>query len=311
MAALVATNTWWLLLPAWALAGLAVSGLFILGHDASHGALFESKPLNRRVARLLMVPSLHVEAAWDLGHNRIHHGYTTREGFDFVWHPLTAAEYQALTPLRRLRHRAEWSFLGAGLYYVREVWWNKMMRFAGPDRHREAFRNGKVYVAIGGAALAIPFATIGWWQAGVLGALWAVVKLVVIPAMLFMQIIGWTVHLHHVAPDIRWWKRRDWTQFKGQMESTTIIELPRLLNVLFFHNIFVHVPHHVDVRIPFHQLPRAARAISEAFPGTVRWTTYRLREYVAGTRDCKLYDFDAGTWLPYRAATSPTARAQA
>jgi acyl-lipid omega-6 desaturase (Delta-12 desaturase) len=34
-----------------------------------------------------MGPSAHVEAAWDLGHNRIHHGYTTRQGFDFVWHP--------------------------------------------------------------------------------------------------------------------------------------------------------------------------------------------------------------------------------
>lgn len=304
--ALATTNTWWLLLPLWALAGLAVSGLFILGHDASHGALFESKVVNRRVARALMIPSLHVEAAWDLGHNRLHHGYTTREGFDFVWHPLTVEAYRELTPLKRLRHRAEWSFLGAGLYYIREVWWNKMMRFAGPDRHQKAFRQGKYIVAAGGAALAVPFALVGFWQGGLVGALWAVAKLLVIPALLFMQIIGWTVHLHHVAPDIRWWKKRDWTQFKGQMESTTIVDLPRFVNVLWLHNIFVHVPHHVDVRIPFHQLPKAAKAIAEGFPGMVHRKRYRIGEYLAGTRSCKLYDFEAGTWLPYTAARTPS-----
>ncbi len=57
-----------------------------------------------------MVPSAHVEAAWNLGHNRIHHGYTTREGFDFVWHPITVDDYRAMGKLARLRHRLEWSF---------------------------------------------------------------------------------------------------------------------------------------------------------------------------------------------------------
>jgi omega-6 fatty acid desaturase (delta-12 desaturase) len=76
---------------------------------------------------------------------------------------------------------------------------------------------------------------------------------------------------------------------------------------LWFHNIFVHVPHHVDVRIPFHQLPAAANAIEAAYPETVRRIRLSFREFLRSTKNCKLYDFEAGTWLPYSAAqTSPT-----
>jgi fatty acid desaturase len=75
---LALTDRWWLLLVLWPLAGLGVSGLFVLGHDASHGALLRSRRANLAVARVCMLPSLHLESAWDLGHNRIHHGYTTR-----------------------------------------------------------------------------------------------------------------------------------------------------------------------------------------------------------------------------------------
>ena len=83
MVGLVLVDAWWAVLGLWLLAGFAIAGLFVLGHDASHGALLESRRANRIVAQVCMAPSAHVEAAWDLGHNRIHHGYTTRQGFDF------------------------------------------------------------------------------------------------------------------------------------------------------------------------------------------------------------------------------------
>ena len=80
--------------------------------------------------------------------------------------------------------------------------------------------------------------------------------------------------------------------------------LPRLVNRLWLHNIMVHVPHHVDVRIPFHQLPAAADAIREAYPTTVRTIRLSVRSYLRTTSTCKLYDFEAGRWLPYSAAAS-------
>lgn len=301
---LVLTDSWWLTIVFWLFAGLGVAGLFVLGHDASHGALLEGRKANRLVARLCMIPSAHVEAAWDLGHNRIHHGYTTRQGFDFVWHPLTPEDYAGLSKLGRLRHRLEWSCLGSGAYFLRDVWWQKMMRYKANEKRRGAIRSDKAFLFVGLGIATAAAATIGGLRSGWTGAIWLPIELIVVPFLLFTQIIGWTVYVHHISPELRWWPRRQWNQFKGQMESTTIVKFPRVLNYLWFHNIFVHVPHHVDARIPFHQLPEAARAIAAAFPDKVREQKFRVRDYLANTKVCKLYDFEAGTWLPYTAATT-------
>ena len=298
---LALTNTWWAVGAWWILSGLAVSGLFVLGHDASHNALLDSRKANRVVAQVCMGPSVHVESAWDLGHNRIHHGYTTRQGFDFVWHPLTVAEYTALSPLKQLRHRFEWSWLGSGAYFLREVWWLKMWRFNAPGKRHDEIVRDKVVLGSALVALIAASVVLGALTGGVANAIWMPIKLLVVPFLLFTQIIGWTVYIHHVAPDIRWWTRREWTQFHGQMDSTTILNTPRIINFLWFHNIFVHVPHHVDARIPFHKLPKAAAAIAAAYPDTVRVSTYSFRKYLRDARACKLYDFEAAAWLPYPA----------
>lgn len=299
---LALTDRWWVTLALWPLAGLGVAGLFVLGHDASHGALFESRRMNRVIAHACMAPSAHVEAAWDLGHNRIHHGYTTRQGFDFVWHPVTADEYRAMRRPARVRHRIEWSWFGAGAYFLRTVWWEKMWRFNAPGKRRDAIVRGKVVLGAVLALVIVVTSTISLLAGGWIAALRMPVKLFVVPFLLFVQIIGWTVYVHHVAPDIRWWPRREWTQFKGQMESTTILRVPRVANRLWLHNIFIHVPHHVDARIRFDHLPKAAAAIVASHPHTVRSSRLSIASYLRTTRACKLYDFEDGKWLSYAAA---------
>ena len=302
MVAIVMVDQWWLLVPLELVAGLIVSGLFVLGHDAAHGALFETKRLNANMARLLFLPSFHVHEAWVFGHNRVHHGFTTRQGMDFVWHPVTPDQYAAMSTVAKLRHRFEWSWLGSGAYYLREVWWNKMMRFESPEKHADAIRRDKrlIYVwaliSIGGSA------ALGWFVGGsVAAAVFMPVKLFVIPFLLFTGSIGWTVYVHHISPEMKWWTSKGWNRRAAQTESTTILRIPWILNV-FFHHIFIHVPHHVDARIPWYKLPEAADAIKEALGDTVIDRRLRLRDYFVATKACKLYDFDAGTWLTYRQA---------
>ncbi len=299
VAGLVLARRWWEIAALELLAGLAVSGLFVLGHDAAHQALFDSRRLNTLVARILFLPSLHVQEAWVFGHNRVHHGFTTRQGMDFVWHPLTPAEYRSLSPLARLRHRLEWSWLGSGAYYLREVWWNKMVRFTPPAKHAPTVRRDKLLVTAWAAFALAGSAALGWWRQGtVAGAALMPVKLVVVPFLLFSGVIGWVVYLHHVGPQIRWWTSQQWTRRRAQTESTTILRAPGPLN-FFLHHIFVHVPHHVDARIPWYQLPRAAEAIKAELGDTVVDMRLRFRDYLSTTRRCKLYDFDAGRWLRY------------
>lgn len=293
VAGLLSTDHPLLLVPLWLLAGLAVSGLFVLGHDAAHDALFDSRRLNAAVARVSMLPSLHAVELWRFGHNRVHHGHTLREGVDFVWHPLRVDQYRELGTVGRLRHRVEWGPLGAGAYYLREVWWNKMVRFRPPARWAGAARRDQgIVAAFAAIALLAALALSGP------GGLWTWVKVVVVPFLLFCQAIGWVVYVHHISPEIRWWRRRDWNRFRGQVEGTTVLWGPPGWD-FFFHWIMVHLPHHVDMRIPCYRLPEASRAIAAAFPDDVDERPIRLRDYLRSTRACKLYDFEHGRWLPY------------
>jgi len=177
-----------------------------------------------------------------------------------------------------------------------------MMRFTPPEKiaadvHRDR-RIVLAYAAVVSAALlaagAHVYGTLG-------GALWMWFKVFAVPFAVWNYSIGISVYVHHIAPDIEWHGRREWTRFKGQMEGTTILRIPAWLNV-FYHNIFLHVPHHVDMRIPFYHLREAADAIRANFGDVVRERSYGLADYLRATRACKLYDFANRRWTSYAAA---------
>lgn len=278
---------------------LVVSALFVVGHDAAHGALFKSKRMNATVARLAFLPSWHVYEGWVLGHNRVHHPYTVRQGYDFVWHPTTPEEYAALGWWRKAIHRAEWSWPGAGAYYAHQVWWKKMMVGPNPSRWAKAIRRDRWLVTAYIAGMLAVFTAIGVITGhSVAGILWLDVRTVLLPFLGFACFIGAVVRVHHIGPDIRWWKKSEWNKFKAQMQGTTVLRVPKGVN-FFFHWILVHVPHHVDMRVPMYHLEEAAAAIEAAFPGSVIDKPLRFRDYEADAKACKLYDFDAGRWLTY------------
>jgi acyl-lipid omega-6 desaturase (Delta-12 desaturase) len=288
---------------------LAVTALFVVAHDCAHGALFESKRTNSLVGRVAMLPSWHVFEAWVLGHNRIHHAFTVRQGYDFVWHPLTAQEYAHLSRAAKVLHRVEWSWMGAGLYYLKEVWWHKMIAFRPPARWKRAVRRDRFVTGGFALAMAVGLVLVSEARSQSLGdAAWLVVRGEIVPFLGFTAMIGSVVHVHHVAPDIRWWKRNEWNKFRGQMEGTTILRVPKGVN-FFLHWIMVHSPHHVDMRIPMYHLEMAARAIQQRYPDVVHDAPLRLRDFRRNTKVCKLYDFDEGRWLTYAQARELVAAA--
>jgi len=307
---LILVNNPFAVIALWVLSAMVISGLFIVAHDAAHGALFSSKRLNRVIGTIAMLPSWHVYEGWTLGHNRIHHGYTVREGFDFVWHPYTPEQYEAMSTLGRLRHRFEWSWFGAGAYYLREVWWHKMIVGAPPARWAKSIRRDRIIVWSFVAAASLALGALSWASYGsVIGVLWMILKVLVIPFLGFNFVIASFVHVHHIQPNIRWWKRREWTKWHGQMEGTTVLRARFGLN-FFFHWIMVHVPHHVDMRIPMYNLELATDAMKEAFPGTIHDEPLRFMDFVRNTRVCRLYDFDEARWYTYRQAAKRPASEQ-
>lgn len=303
MVGLVFADAWWLVGLLWLASGLVVSALFVLGHDAAHGALFPGRRANDLAGRLLMLPSLHLAGAWKLGHNYLHHRHTARQGMDFVWHPVTPTEYAEMGRLSRLRHRLDWSFLGAGAYYVHRIWWTKMIRLRRPPaRFADAVRTDRRLVGAFSVAAVIGAGALGGLFSGdVLGATWMVTKLIIVPFLLFCWSIGFTVYVQHIHPDMPWATRRGWNKVDAQLSTTTVFRLPRPL-ASFYHSIFVHVPHHVDPRIPCYHLEEANDAIEHAYPDMVLDEKLTVRGYVSTTRACKLFDFEGREWHDYASA---------
>lgn len=309
LAGLVFVDAWWGVLLLWIASGFTVSALFVLGHDAAHEALFDKRRLNDVVGRLCFVPSLHLYAAWKLGHNHLHHRHTARENYDFVWHPVTPEQYAAMSRLARLRHRLEWSALGAGAYYLTRIWWGKMIVLKAPKRWTSDIRVDRIFFAAVLPVTMFGAAVLGGILHGdVLGAAWMITKLIIGPFVAFCWSIGFTVYVHHIHPDMPWARGRTWNKVDAQLRTTAVLRVRQPFG-MFLHSIYTHVPHHVDVRIPCYHLDEAQEAIAAAWPGLVRDEHLRLRDYVATTRACKLFDFDAGRWLTYEAARDQLAAA--
>lgn len=299
LAVLFSTDNIFITVLGWIFASAALAGMFVVGHDAAHGSLFNSKKANKIIGRFLFLPELHSYEGWLLGHNRLHHGHTVREQMDFVWMPTKRDEYESMNKFRKFQHRVEWSFIGSGFYYIRNVWWDKMISFTPPERYRDRIKKDVRFVAIFGFLTMAALFTYGLAHYGnIVGGAWMIVKVVAVPWFGFMTIIGWTVYVHHISPNIKWWPRNEWDSFKGQIEGTTILECQPVINYLFFYNIFVHVPHHVDMRIPCYNLPAAARALEKEIP-EIKRDKLRFRDYLKTVKACKLYDYDTHTWSKY------------
>ena len=85
------------------LPGFVIGRLFIIGHDGCHQSLTPHRRRSTRwLGRIAFLPSLTAYSLWDMGHNACHDGFTNLKGVDFVWAPLTQAEYRALSPVGQL-----------------------------------------------------------------------------------------------------------------------------------------------------------------------------------------------------------------
>jgi omega-6 fatty acid desaturase (delta-12 desaturase) len=106
-------------------AGFVTGRIFILGHDACHQSFTPNRELNKVLGRIAFLPSLTPYSLWDVGHNVVHHGQTNLKGFDFVWAPLSKAEFDALPAWRKALERLYRSGWGPVFYYLIEIWWRR------------------------------------------------------------------------------------------------------------------------------------------------------------------------------------------
>ncbi|MEO7385922.1 MAG: fatty acid desaturase [Gammaproteobacteria bacterium] len=289
---------------------IGIVRLFLIGHDACHGALTDSSRLNSLLGRLAFLPSLTPFSLWHVGHNVIHHGFNNLRGRDFVWEPKSPEDYLKLPRWRRALERLYRSAAGPAPYYFLEIWW-KRLYFPGLARlktRRWQFIADCSAVTAMGILWMVGLAVVGY-RIGASPALLVTLG-VLLPFFLWIWTVGLVIYLHHTAPDLRWFDdRREWLKAAAQATATRHLTLPPMLESLL-HQIMAHPVHHLDGSIPCYHLKAAQRRLMEMLPEItpVRFTWSYYRECV---RICKTYDFSAGAWQPFWAARGVEAGATA
>jgi omega-6 fatty acid desaturase (delta-12 desaturase) len=293
-----------------ALMGLAIARLFVIGHDACHQCYVSDRTWNRRIAWLAFLPSLTTYSLWEAGHNLGHHVFTNLRGRDYVWTPLSKAEFDALPGWRRTLERFYRSGVGYGGYYLVELWWKKLM-FPSvremPSRRPVYVRDSAIVAAFacGWAATIVAVAIASGQSALVLLAV-----ALVWPLLVWSAIMGAVIYLHHTHPQVRWYADDvRWEADRDGVSSTVHVTFPGRVGWLL-NNIMAHPAHHLDVRIPLYNLTPAHGALAAqnapVFEQPFSWA------YVRDTiRRCKLYDYEAQRWMDFDGGYTSPPRSEA
>lgn len=238
--------------------------------------------------------------------------YTNLRGRDYVWTPLSKAEYEAKSPLGRSLERFYRSGFGYWAYYLIELWWTKLLfppKDLLPLKHR-------AYLA--DLALVLSFAAL--WIGGLIGlgistgqsAALLLATGFVLPFLVWTSLMGSVIYFHHTHPDLAWYDDPDeWEAARNDASTTVLITLPFGIGALL-HHIMEHPAHHLDVRIPLYQLPAAQRHLNDQ-PTHILRQPLTLQHIRNCARRCKLYDYANHQWTDFagHATSAPNLAAAA
>lgn len=299
MAAIIALPIWtWLITVP--LTGLILSVLFVVAHDAAHESLTQYPWLNGLIGRVLFIPAAHNFSGWVHAHNHVHHGWTNFQPKDYVWSPLSLAQYRERSKLGQWWVRFGRWWPAFGVYYSVDILWGRIIRIQSDVKQPKARRRwhlDNVVLAVGlvvqaAAILAVARA----WNVET----HPVVLLVgaqFLPCFICQWLVGFLTYLHHTHPSIPWFQdQQQWSFYMGQICGTTHVQFPGKIN-RWIHNIMEHNAHHVDTRIPLYHLVEAQSQIEQHHTPVV--TSFGRRQFFYIQRVCQLYDFENHTWLSY------------
>ncbi len=281
------------------IAGFWIGRIFILGHDACHQSYTPNRELNKVLGRIAFLPSLTPYSLWEIGHNVVHHGQTNLKGFDFVWAPCSLEEYQAMSPRRKLLERVYRSGWGPVLYYMIEIWWNKM--YFPTKKHMGATRS----VFLKDSLLSTAFGVL--WISSILAvsfiydysALWNLVFAFALPFLFWNGMIGFVVYVHHTHPSVSWYDNKsEWMRAQPFVSTTVHLTFKYYFGALM-HHIMEHTAHHVDMGVPLYKLQEAQSKLEDLLPGRVIIQPFTWKWYFDTAKKCKLYDFHNKSWLSF------------
>jgi acyl-lipid omega-6 desaturase (Delta-12 desaturase) len=275
----LAISPWYLLPVIWIFTGTALTGFFVIGHDAAHHSFSNSRRVNDIVGHVLMLPLLYPFHGWRILHN-YHHKHTNKLSVDNAWQPWQPDDYNNAGWLMQLVYRAMrgrlWWLASivhwAGLHFQ----WN---RFAGKQREQVKFSALLVIIG-GGIGLTLLTVTTGWW---------GLVKFWLMPWLVYHFWMSTFTLVHHTAVDVQFQPASEWNEAMAQLAGTIHCDYPWWVEILC-HDINVHVPHHISTAIPAYNLRKAHEIIQANWGEHVKERQFNWGLILEITDNCHLYD---------------------
>ncbi len=227
------------------IAGSGLVNLGSLSHEAAHRAVVKSRLGNEIISIVSFTMVLFNYRLWVYDHHVLHHARTNVKNNNFL-SPLTLAEFNGLSPLRRALYKAYHSESGLGilLYYLIERW-PSVHFYPGswlPPRFRSsAWRYTALEAAFAAGVLALLIsASLARQESVIL----AVVLGFVVPYLGWFMVFSMTAFLQHTNPMLRWY--RDVPSVRSRAEFLSVhVGVPGWINHMT-HYVLEHPVHHIS-----------------------------------------------------------------
>jgi omega-6 fatty acid desaturase (delta-12 desaturase) len=288
-------------------AGLLISLLFVVAHDAAHNSFAGSRLLNRVIARMAFLPCLHNYSLWLIAHNRWHHKLTNLKGSN-SWSPLSRDEYEALPAWRKLVERFYRNPGGICFNYLTERWWkNKFFPYARITMGHKAGYWFDFMLVVSYLTVFLGFLVYAGSHLAHTSPAGLIILGFIIPLLYASFMIGSSVYQQHTHESIPWFKSAAECRRLGRTEKVTMhVRFPQWYNLLS-HNVMEHTAHHVDPGIPLYNLSKAQKVLSVMLGTDMTTVGFSFKEFLQTMEKCKLYDYDHHRWLDFagRATSEP------
>ena len=281
-------------------AGLVISSLFVIGHDAAHNSYTSSKRLNTFISYVAFFPALHNYSLWRVAHSRFHHVHTNQKGMN-SWSPLSKSEYDNFPVWRRFVEQIYRSPLGIGIYYMVERWW-KYKFF--PTRRAIHGLEGNYWKDF---SLILSFIVIYAGALGYLGSVSAgstafsgIMLGFVLPFIVWNYAMGLTVYLQHTNQRTPWFDDAEEADgLNGQEEVTVHVIFPEWYGFIS-HYIMEHTAHHVLPTIPMYHLKEAQKRLKELIGDSMIQEKFSFSYLFHTIGVCKIYDYKRHQWQNFK-----------
>jgi acyl-lipid omega-6 desaturase (Delta-12 desaturase) len=297
--ALLSTNVAVRILGA-VLAGMKMSSLYAIAHDAAHNTLTANKRLNKVLGSIAYLAGFYNYRLRLYDHLMKHHPLVNGPQPD-AYRPLSLAQYSAMSPRRQAWERfvrspnplAWCAYAMVARLMKSETFPKKTMP---ADVRREAWAYaGLMFAYVGGALAGLA------WFSGFDAALFAknVFFVGVLPFLAFQANQAVVVYFQHTDSRIPWFAEGDPRHLDHGAEQLSVhIAMPRAVSSLV-HHMFCHAAHHVCPSIPCYRLYKAQHKLDELMEGRSVVVPFRLGALLDVYRRCKLYDYEEHRWLDF------------